>query len=164
MEDVLVPHAHLEEFTGPDKIAQLLVPIVHGRERTIVGNVLANLAQMGPSIVICSLFHGSSQSSHQNSVAPQFVPAPFGFNGWFWRAAVAVVIGFLCIFSQVLCVDELRTGVDEWHGSFALAEAKDRQSGFENSHHQGRKVGIAGHEGEGIDVATVEQVHGVNDH
>jgi hypothetical protein len=37
MEDALVPHAHLEEFTGPDKIAQLLVPVVHGGERAIVG-------------------------------------------------------------------------------------------------------------------------------
>ncbi len=89
---------------------------------------------MRPAIAISRLFHRSSQSPHQHSVAPEFVPSPLGFHGWFWRAAVADVIGLLGVFVQVLRVDELGTGVDEGHGGFALSEAKDGQTGLKDPH------------------------------
>ena len=36
VENVLIPHAHFKELTGSDKIAQLLVPVVHGGERAVI--------------------------------------------------------------------------------------------------------------------------------
>ena len=44
IENVLISYCHLEEFTGSDKIAEFLVPVVHGGERAVIRNILANFS------------------------------------------------------------------------------------------------------------------------
>ena len=81
---------------------------------------------MRPAIIIGGLFHGRSQRPHQNRVTPQLVASAFCRGGWF-RCVAAIIVALLFgIFSQVFRIDELRAGVHEGHGCFALAEAKDR--------------------------------------
>src|SRR5690554_6962221 len=50
VKNALIPNTHLKQLTGPNQIAQLLVPIVHRGEGAVVGNILPNLAQMRPAV------------------------------------------------------------------------------------------------------------------
>jgi len=70
IDDVFLSNVDIEQLTGPDQITELLIPVVHRGERAVIGNILANLAEMRPAIVIGCLFHRSSKRSYQNGVTP----------------------------------------------------------------------------------------------
>ena len=76
------------------------------------------------------------------------------------RCAVVVAVRF----TELLEVQEGRTRAHEGLRRLLLAEAVDRHAVVAQAHHQRGEVGVGRDDGEAIEVARVQQVHGVDHH
>jgi hypothetical protein len=74
------------------------------------------------------------------------------------------VSGTLAGLAQRFQVGEFRARVDERLGRLLLAEAIHLHAIGQQAHHHRGEIGIAGHDGEAIQVARVQQVHGIDHH
>ena len=156
---VVFAHFTLEQAAGGDQVAEFFVAVVDGGERGVVGNVLPEAAQVAPAVFLGGLFCGVAQQLHQGGVPAQFIARLLGVG---FRAG-GFIVGFGRL-DQVLGINELGTGVYERQGRFLFAEAVHLEAVGEDAHGQGREIAVAGHQGEGVQLLGVEQVHGVDDH
>ncbi|KAG1584190.1 hypothetical protein G6F46_015006 [Rhizopus delemar] len=66
--------------------------------------------------------------------------------------------------AQRLQISEFRARVDERFGRLLLAEAIHLHAIGQQPHHHRGEIRVAGDDGESIEVARVQQVHGVDHH